>query len=88
MVYVTRFSTDLMFGCLLRGNRPKLLALPLSYLHHYHPMPEGMRVRALPSQYVEMNLMPKEAVDRKRRCAFAAFAQGLSAAGVCIGEGA
>jgi len=46
------------------------LALPLSYLRHYHPMPAALRVRARPELYVEMNRMPKEAIDVKEalRC--------------------
>ena len=47
MVYDLRFSIDLMFGCAsLAGTDPETLALPLSYLHHYHAMPEDLRVRA------------------------------------------
>ena len=66
MVYVVRFSIDLMFGCAsLQGTEPDALALPLSYLHHFHRMPEGMRVRARPELYVEMNRMPKDAIDPK-----------------------
>jgi putative hemolysin len=90
MVYVARFSIDLMFGCAsFAGTDPKLLALPLSYLHHYHPMPEGMRVRALASQYVEMNILPKEAVDLKEALrALPPLLKGYLRAGVSIGEGA
>jgi len=83
MVYVTRFSIDLMFGCAsFAGTDPKLLALPLSYLHHYHPMPEGMRVRAA-CLAICRDESHAEGGDRSERGAarLAAFAQGLFAGG-------
>jgi putative hemolysin len=90
MVYVTRFSIDLMFGCAsFAGTDPKALALPLSYLHHYHPMPDKIRVRAIASQYIDMNLMPKESVDPKEALrALPPLLKGYLRAGVCIGDGA
>ena len=43
MAYVARFDIDLMFGCAsLAGTDPEALALPLSYLHHFHAMPEDL----------------------------------------------
>lgn len=90
MVYVARFSIDLMFGCAsFSGTDPKALALPLSYLHHYHPMPDAIRVRAIASQYVDMNLMPKDAIDPKEALrALPPLLKGYLRAGVCIGDGA
>jgi L-ornithine Nalpha-acyltransferase len=90
MVYVARFSIDLMFGCAsFSGTDPKALALPLSYLHHFHPMPEEMGVRAIPSQYVDMNLLAKDAVDpREAIRALPPLLKGYLRAGVCIGDGA
>ena len=90
MAYVARFSSDLMFGCAsFSGTDPKELALPLSYLHHYHGMPPHLRVRALPHLYVEMNLMPKEAIDKKEALrALPAIIKGYLRAGCLIGEGA
>lgn len=40
--------------------------MALSYLHHYHLAPEELRPVAVPSRFVDMNLMPKEAVNAKR----------------------
>ena len=90
MVFVARFSSDLMFGCAsFAGTDPQALALPLSYLHHYHAMPEEIRVRAIPSQYVEMNLMPKEAIDPKEALrALPPLLKGYVRAGAWIGNGA
>jgi L-ornithine Nalpha-acyltransferase len=90
MVYVTRFSIDLMFGCAsFAGTDPKALALPLSYMHHYHPMPDDVRVRAIASQFVEMNLIPKDAINpREAIRALPPLLKGYLRAGVCIGDGA
>jgi L-ornithine Nalpha-acyltransferase len=90
MAYVARFSSDVMFGAAsLAGTDTAALALPLSYLYHYHPMPEHLRVRALPGLYTEMNLMPKEAVDvRQALRQLPPLVKGYLSAGCCIGEGA
>ena len=90
MVYDLRFSIDLMFGCAsLMGTNPDALALPLSYLHHYHPMPEGARVQALPELYVEMNRMPKDAIEPKAALhALPPMIKGYLRAGASIGDGA
>ena len=90
IVYDLRFSVDLMFGCAsLHGTDPDALALPLSYLHHYHRMPEGMRVRARPELYVEMNRIPKEAIDPKAALhALPPMIKGYLRAGASIGDGA
>lgn len=89
-VYNERFTLDLMFGCAsLAGTDPESLALPLSYLHHFHAMPEGLRVRALPELYVEMNRMPKEAIDAKEALrSLPPMIKGYVRAGASIGQGA
>jgi putative hemolysin len=89
-VITTRFSIDLMFGCgSLAGTDAKSMALPLSYLHHFCPMPEGVEVRALPEHYVDMNLMPKDAIDTKEALrALPPLIKGYVRAGCCIGDGA
>ncbi|HVZ91867.1 MAG TPA: GNAT family N-acyltransferase [Rhizomicrobium sp.] len=90
MAYVARFSSELMFGCAsFAGVDPKALALPLSYLHHNHLMPAAVRVRARPELYVEMNVMPKEAIDAKEALrALPAMIKGYLRAGCTVGEGA
>ena len=89
-VYNERFSTDLMFGCAsFPGTDPDALALPLSYLHHFHAMPPDIPVRALPSLAVNMNRMPKDAIDRKEALrALSPLIKGYVRAGALIGEGA
>ena len=79
-----------MFGCAsLQGTDPAALALPLSYLHHFHAMPEGMHVRARPELYVDMNLMPKDAIDpREALRTLPPMIKGYIRAGGGIGDGA
>ncbi len=90
MTYVARFSIDLMFGCAsLQGTDPEAIAMPLSYLYHFHAMPDGMQVRARPELYVDMNLMPKEAIDPKEALrALPPLVKGYVRAGCGIGDGA
>jgi len=90
MAYVARFDIDLMFGCAsLPGIDVAEMALPLSYLHYFHPMPEHLKVRAQPELYVEMNRLPKEAIDEREGIrSLPAMLKGYVRAGCCIGEGA
>jgi putative hemolysin len=90
MAYVARFSIDLMFGCAsLAGTDPDALALPLSYMHHFHPMPDGVSVRARPELYVPMNRMPKDAIDPKEGLrSLPPLLKGYLRAGAAIGDGA
>jgi putative hemolysin len=90
MAYVARFSSDLMFGCAsLTGTDPSALALPLSYLHHFHTMPARMRVRARPELRVDMNLIPKDAIDTKEALrTLPPLIKGYLRAGCVIGDGA
>jgi len=90
MAYVARFSIDLMFGCAsLAGTDPDGLALPLSFLHHFYPMPSEVAVRARPELYVPMNRMPKEAIDPKEgMLSLPPLLKGYLRAGATIGEGA
>jgi putative hemolysin len=62
--YMFLHDITLMFGCAsLPGTDPQALAVPLSYLYHYHLAPPTLRARALPDRYVEMNLLPPGEVD-------------------------
>lgn len=90
IVYFDRYRTDVMFGCgSLPGTDVDALALPLSYLHHFHRTPETMRVRAWPKLYVEMNRMPKAAIDEKEGLrSLPPLIKGYVRAGAYIGDGA
>jgi putative hemolysin len=62
--YVFRYDIVLMFGCAsLPGTDPQALSLPLSYLHYHHLAPPGLCPKALPGRYVDMRMMPREAID-------------------------
>lgn len=89
-VYLHRFSMDLMFGCAsLPGTDPATLALPLSYLHHFHGMTGEDRVRARPELYVSMDLMPKDAIHLKDALrALPPLIKGYIRAGANVGDGA
>jgi putative hemolysin len=90
MVYNTRFATDVMFGCAsFAGTDPAALALPLSYLYHFHLVPPEMRVTANQKLYVDMNLMPKESIDPKEALrTLPPLIKGYVRAGALIGDGA
>jgi putative hemolysin len=65
-VYVLAHDRTAMIGCVsFAGTDPERLAVPLSYLHHFHRSPEPWQARALPARYVEMNRLPKDALDMK-----------------------
>jgi putative hemolysin len=88
--YLQHHQLDVMIGCAsLDGIDPDRLALPLSFLRHYAPAPEGWRARALPDRYIEMNRMPKEAIDRKAALhALPPLVKGYLRLGAYIGDGA
>jgi L-ornithine Nalpha-acyltransferase len=89
MTYVARFSIDLMFGCAsFSGFDPKAFALPLSYLYHYHLAPPEIRVKPYPRHYIDMNMMPKEAIDPKEAIrALPPLLKGYIRAGAMVGDG-
>lgn len=97
--YVFRHDISVMFGCAsLPGTDPEALAVPLSFLHHYHLAPQNLRARALPERYVNMNLIAKNEVDadaavaaldqRAAQAALPALIKGYLRLGGLIGDGA
>ena len=76
-------------GASLEGTDPDLIKMQLSYLHHYARAPEEWRTSALPHRYVEMNRMPKEAIDQKAALrALPPLIKGYLRLGAYIGDGA
>lgn len=64
--YVAKFDIALMFGCAsFPGIDPKVHAMALSYLHHFHMAPDDLCPVALKERYVDMNMMAKEQVNQK-----------------------
>ncbi|TBW35773.1 GNAT family N-acetyltransferase [Siculibacillus lacustris] len=88
--YVLRHRIDVMIGCAsLEGTDPRRLALPLSFLHHNCPAPEGWRVRALPHRFTDMNRLSREAVDARAAIqALPPLIKGYLRLGAYIGDGA
>jgi putative hemolysin len=88
--YVKQNRFDVMIGCAsFEGTDPEALALPLSFLHHHARAPEEWRARAHGSRYVEMNRMPKEAIDQKAALrALPPLIKGYLRIGAMIGDGA
>jgi putative hemolysin len=88
--YVFHHGIEVMFGCAsLPGTDPDALALPLSYLHHFHRAPDGLRVRAVPDRYVAMDRMAKEDIDAVRALAeMPPLIKGYLRLGGFVGDGA
>lgn len=88
--YVFRHRIDLMFGCAsLPGIDPSALAMALSYLHHHHLAPEGLRPRAVPNRYERMDLLPPERVDPRAALAdLPPLVKGYLRLGGFVGDGA
>lgn len=88
--YVASRNLDVMFGCAsFECTDPRELALPLSYLHHFHMAPAEWYVRALDERFVEMNLIPKEDINpREAWRALPPMIKGYLRAGCYIGDGA
>jgi putative hemolysin len=88
--YLNLHGIDMMFGCAsLPGTDPEKLKMQLSYLYHYHMAPEGLRPKALPERYVDMNLMPKDQIDPKRALAsLPPLLKGYLRVGAHVGDGA
>ena len=88
--YVRQNRFDVMIGCAsFEGTDPDQLALPLSFLHHHARAPNEWRARAHGARYVEMNRMPKEAIDQKAALrALPPLIKGYLRGGCLIGDGA
>jgi L-ornithine Nalpha-acyltransferase len=88
--YVVRHGIDVLIGCAsFDGTDPDKLALPLSYLHHYASAPEAWRLGAQPHRYVEMNRLPKRAIDLKAALRdLPPLIKGYLRLGAYVGQGA
>lgn len=88
--YVVAHDVDVMIGCAsLEGVDPERMALPLSYLHHFHGAPTEWAAAALPGRRTDMNLMPKEAIDLKAALkALPPLIKGYLRLGAYVGDGA
>lgn len=88
--FVFHHDISLMFGCAsLHGVEPESLALPLSYLHHFHLAPADMRPVALPDLHVDMDFLPIDEIDKKAALtALPPLLKGYLRLGGFVGDGA
>ncbi len=88
--YVFHFDIALMFGCAsLPGNDIDTIAPQLSYLAQHHAAPSHVSVRALPSLYVDMNVLPADAIKPKEALmTLPPLIKGYLRLGGCVGDGA
>jgi putative hemolysin len=88
--YVRQYRLDVMIGCAsFEGTNPDRLALPLSFLHHYAQAPQAWRASAHPSRRVEMNRIPKDAINPKAALhELPPLIKGYLRLGAYIGDGA
>jgi putative hemolysin len=86
--YVLDRQIEVLFGVAsFHGTDAAALAMPLSYLHHNHLAPPGLRVRSRAFQ--PMDLMQKDAIDRLTAMrAMPALIKGYLRLGGVVGEGA
>ncbi|NVN31453.1 GNAT family N-acetyltransferase [Endobacter medicaginis] len=88
--YVFRHRIDVMFGCAsLPGTDPDALAVQLSYLYHAHLAPPGLRLRAVPGRFVEMNRLEFGTFDAQRAMqSLPPLIKGYLRLGGFVGDGA
>jgi len=88
--YVTTHQIEIMFGCAsFPGTDPEAVAEALTYLHHHHLAPEGLRPVAHPGQYVDMRRRCKTAIDRRQALRqMPPLIRGYIGAGAMVGDGA
>tara|TARA_Y100000588_G_C14228726_1_gene914285 strand:+ start:198 stop:1028 length:831 start_codon:yes stop_codon:yes gene_type:complete len=88
--YIFRYDIEVMFGCAsMSGTEPSKLALPLSYLYHYHLAPVELRPKALPERFVDMEILARDDVNpRKALSMLAPLIKGYLRLGGFVGDGA
>lgn len=88
--YIFHYDIGIMFGCAsMPGTDPEALALPLSYLYHYHLAPPALRPVALQERYVDMRLLPEDEIDQRRALAeLPPLIKGYLRLGGFVGDGA
>ncbi|MEM1343589.1 MAG: GNAT family N-acyltransferase [Pseudomonadota bacterium] len=88
--YVSQHAVTVMFGVAsFHGRDPAPLAQALSYLHYNHLAPPDLRVRALETSRVDLDLLPAEEVDKTEAMRqIPALIKAYLRLGGYIGEGA
>jgi len=88
--YVREHGADVMIGCAsFPGTDPSAHALALSFLYHNSLAPEDWRVRAHDHLRVDMNMMPREAINTRTALkALPPLIKGYLRVGAFVGDGA
>jgi putative hemolysin len=89
-LYAYHYNIQVMFGCAsFPGTDPQQHAQAMSYLHHHHLAPPEIRVRALDSRYVKMDMLPAGSYDpRKALARVPPLIKGYLRLGGFVGDGA
>lgn len=88
--YVLTHDIEILFGVAsFHGTDPEALKLPLSWLHHHHLARPELRVRAWPSHFQSMDLVPASALDQRTAMVrMPALIKAYLRLGGSVGEGA
>ncbi|MCU9848670.1 GNAT family N-acetyltransferase [Defluviimonas sp. WL0024] len=88
--YVLEHGIEVLFGVAsFHGTDVEALRMSLSWLHHHHLAPEALRVRALPEHFQRMDLVARDALDRRAAMVeMPALIKAYLRLGGFVGEGA
>ncbi|SNR52593.1 GNAT family N-acetyltransferase [Paracoccus sediminis] len=88
--YVLDHGIEILFGVAsFHGTDPAMLAPSLSWLHHHHLAPDGLRPTALPAGYQRMDLIPADRLDRREALiGMPALIKAYLRLGGMVGDGA
>ena len=83
-------TMQMLFGCAsLPGTDPSQHAMALSYLQHHHLAPPEIRVRAVDSRYIKMDMLEPGSYDpRKAMARVPPLIKGYLRLGGFVGDGA
>jgi putative hemolysin len=89
-LYAYHYNIKFMFGCAsMPGTDPAAHAEAMSYLYHHHLAPPEIRVRALPSRYVKMDMLIAGSYEpRKALMRVPPLIKGYLRLGGFVGDGA
>jgi putative hemolysin len=89
-LYAYHYDIKVMFGCpSFPGTDPTQHAQAMSYLYHHHLAPPEIRVRALASRYVKMDMLERDSYDARRAMArVPPIIKGYLRLGGFVGDGA
>jgi putative hemolysin len=89
-LYSFHYNIQVMFGCASQpGTDPSQHAQAMSYLYHHHLAPPEIRVRALASRYVKMDVLEPGSYDpRKALARVQPLIKGYLRLGGFVGDGA